>query len=572
VKSMPLILTCFLLLFGAAIAQSAEIHDAVRSGDADAVSQALRDDHSSVNTPDENGRTPLALAAAGGRKEIVEILLANGADVNARNDRQSSTLHFAASRGDTEIVSILLEHGADVNARAIGQATPLCWASSAGRKEAAEVLLAGGADVNAECIDLWTPLYRAAWSGNVDLVNLLLEHGAEVNMKCVAGRTPLHNAVESGSEEVAGVLIERGAEIDTRDDLGKSPLWLAVERGNVDIARLLLESGAEIYPNQHESGQTVLHQAALRGYGSLVNLLIENKADPALADADGNTPAGLADRYMQSTAARALAKWRKSGAPRPRPNPLHYSLREGEAAVWYVGNYGVAIKTASHLMVLDYSEVGALPDEPSLANGHVNPEEVAGEEMVAVVPGLRTGYPIRAIMDMDEAIPDMTYILGFRTERGPEHVYVEPMSGAAAGEAMVASTAPNRYARGQDLLITLDGVTVYKAFSWNYWDEKSSLAYRQGLEFLGEKAGGCDIAIVPYAEGSEETQALILSDLLQMSAELRPRTVLCVGSAWQHSRDFAETLREQGGFDSVLYSRYPGDRFLMRDGAVERLR
>jgi hypothetical protein len=275
-----------------------------------------------------------------------------------------------------------------------------------------------------------------------------------------------------------------------------------------------------------------------------VNLLIEHKADPALADADGNTPAGLADRYMQSTAARALAKWRKSGAPRPRPNPLHYSLREGEAVVWYVGNYGVAIKTASHLMVLDYSEVGALPDEPSLANGRINPEEVAGEEMVAVVPGLRTGYPIRAIMDMDEAVPDMTYILGFRTERGPEHVYVEPMTGAAAGEA----------------------------FSWNYWDEKSSLAYRQGLEFLGEKAGGCDIAIVPYAEGSEETQALILSDLLQMSAELRPKTVLCVGSAWQHSRDFAETLREQGGFDSVLYSRYPGDRFLMRDGAVERLR
>lgn len=571
-KFVALPLACLVLLLVVPSARSGEIHDAVRAGDTDAVRRIVSDDPDSVDVPDDNGRIPLTLAAAGGMEDIVEILLAGGADVNARNDRQSSTLHFAASRGDTQIVRVLIEHGADVNARAIGQATPVCWASSAGRKDAAEVLLASGADVNAECIDLWTPLYRAAWSGNLDLVNLLLEHGAEVNMQCVEGRTPLHNAAESGNENIVSLLIECGAEINRRDELGKSPLWLAVERGDGDIARLLLESGAEIYANEHESNQTVLHQAALRGYTNLVKLLIDHKADPALEDADGNTPAGLADRYMHSTTAQALASWRKGGPPRPRPNPLHYSLRRGEAVIWYLGGYGVAIKTALHLVILDYSEVGALSDEPALANGHVDPDEIAGENVVAVVPGLRTGYPIGAIMDLGRAVPGITYILGFPTERGPEHVYVDPMTVAAAGDALVASTAPNRYARGQDFIMALEGITIYKAFAWDYWDEKSSSAYRKGVEFLGKKAGDCDIAILPYATGSEDAEDLIRSDLLHMSAELKPGIVLCVGSAWQHSRDFAEVLREQGGFDWVLYPRYPGDRFLIREGSVERLR
>ncbi len=574
-KRTATLLVCLILFVWILPACSAEIHDIARSGDVAAVGQLLDGDALLVNSLDESGRTPLIVAAAAGQRDIVKLLLDRGALVNATNDRGATTLHFAASRGDSTIVRMLIERGAVVNARAIGDATPLCWASSSGRKEAAEVLIAAGANVNAECVDLWTPLYRAASSGNLELVRLLIDHGANVDMQCVEGKSPLHNAVESGNEDIVRLLIERGSPVDARDALGRSPLWMAVERGFADIAGLLLERGAEIYVNDFESGQTVLHQAALRGYGDLVKLLIGSGADPALKDATGRTPADLAVKYGNGGVARELAergfRVDASTLRHVRPDPFHYSLREGEAAVWYLGGYGVAVKTRSHLIVLDYSEPGLPPDDPSLANGHINPAQVGSQNIIALVPGLRTGYPISAIMGLQESIPGMSYVLGFRTERGPEHVYVEPITRTQVGDALVASTAPDRYAHGQDFLITVDGVTIYTCFSWDYWDEQSSRAYREGLDFLGIGPSRCDIAIVPYAVGTQETRNMVLSDMLEMSGKLRPKAVLCVGGTWQYTRDFAGEVREQGIAETVLFGRYPGDSFLHSLRGLEAL-
>lgn len=562
-----------ILLLAALPACCGEIHDAARTGDIDTVTRLLDGGPLEVNSLDESGRTPLIIAAAAGQSDILSLLIERGALVNATNDRGATTLHFAASRGDSQIVRALIERGAVVNARAIGCATPLCWASSAGRVEAAEVLIARGANVNAECVDLWTPLYRAASRGSMELVRLLIDHGASVDMKCIEGRSPLHNAVESGNEDVVGLLLESGAPVDVRDNLGRSPLWVAVEMGYADISALLLAGGASIYANEFESGQTVLHQAAIYGYGDVAELLLASGADAEAENAKGRTPRDLAARYGHAKLARALfPRRRQEDAPslRPeRPSLLHYSLSDGEAAIWYLGGHGVAIRTRSHLLVLDYSEPGMPPDEPSLEGGRISAAQVESESIMAFVPGLRTGYPIRAIMQLHEAIPDMTYVLGFRTERGPDHVYVEPLTSVKVGRASVSSTAPNRYAHGQDFLITVDGVTIYKAFSWAYWDEQSSDAYREGVAYLAGTVPRCDIAIVPYSGGDEKHEAMVISDLREMSRRLRPKAVLCVGGTWQHTRDFAGEVRDDGIAETVLFGEYPGDALLYRAGGLE---
>ena len=555
---------------------SGEIHDAARRGDIDTVGLLLEGDPMLVNSLDERNLTPLTVAAAAGQADIVGLLLDRGALVNATNDRDASTLHFAASRGDTLIVRMLIEHGAVVNARAIGCATPLCWASSAGRTRAAEVLLAYGANVNAECVDLWTPLYRAASSGNLALVELLMEHGASVNMQCVEGRSPLHNAVEGGHEDVVNVLLGSGSQIDTRDALGKTPLWVAVERGHTRIAETLLAQGARIYANEHESDQTALHQAAIRGYGDMVKVLLDAGADTDARDGDGNLAEGLASRYGHREVAEMLFP-RRFSADRPamrqeEVSHLRRSLKRGEAVIWYLGGYGVAVKTRSHLLVLDYSEPGLPPDEPSLSNGRLDPAELSGLDVLAVVPGLRTGYPIRAIMEMHEMVPEMKYVLGFRTDRGPEHVYVEPMGSREVNGMSMASTAPNRYARGQEFLITADGVTLYKGFSWNYWDDESSLVYRDGIEYLGGRADGCDIAFVPCGSATQEALDVVLSDILHMCEELRPKVVFCVGDAWQYVRDFAREAEARGLPGPVVFAKYPGDCFLYTEEGLKRLK
>jgi ankyrin repeat protein len=50
-------------------------------------------------------------------KEMVELLLTNGADVNAANNGGAAPLHTAAFFNFTEVVELLLARGADINAK-----------------------------------------------------------------------------------------------------------------------------------------------------------------------------------------------------------------------------------------------------------------------------------------------------------------------------------------------------------------------------------------------------------------------------------------------------------------------
>ena len=52
-----------------------------------------------------------------GHKEVVELLIAKGADVNAKNDGGYTPLHQAAINGHKEIAELLIEKGANVNAK-----------------------------------------------------------------------------------------------------------------------------------------------------------------------------------------------------------------------------------------------------------------------------------------------------------------------------------------------------------------------------------------------------------------------------------------------------------------------
>ena len=54
------------------------------------------------------------IAAQKGHKEIVQHLLAAGAEVNPVNDKRHSPLLYAAEKGHTEIVKILIEAGGNV--------------------------------------------------------------------------------------------------------------------------------------------------------------------------------------------------------------------------------------------------------------------------------------------------------------------------------------------------------------------------------------------------------------------------------------------------------------------------
>ncbi len=95
---------------------------------------------------DMEGRTPLMRASQYGFKEIVKILLDNGAKVNAESLRGDTALHFAcAGNGQEKIVKLLLAAGANVNATNRCGTTPLSKATAFCRDDLVKLLLDRGA-------------------------------------------------------------------------------------------------------------------------------------------------------------------------------------------------------------------------------------------------------------------------------------------------------------------------------------------------------------------------------------------------------------------------------------------
>ena len=222
-----------------------------------------------------DGYPALQLAVRDGTVEIVEALLAAGADVNAFGEwvpgccqDRDTALHqavrywhmcddriieFCPKRA--ELIQVLLAAGADVDARdKLGGWTPLHGAANESTWgedwtevfEVIEMLLVAGADPNARSEYGHTPLHFASTSFSLAVIATLLDAGAEVDARNGDGRTPLHRAAEEGGPENVAALLDGGANIEARDHRGMTPLHHAADscRSPAVIA-VLLDAGAD---------------------------------------------------------------------------------------------------------------------------------------------------------------------------------------------------------------------------------------------------------------------------------------------------------------------------------------
>ena len=235
--------------------------------------------------------TPLTGAAVNGKAESIKCLLqAPGIDVNKGDKDGNTPLYQAAYHGHTECVKLLIAAGADVNkAYEYSDNTPLSWAARNGHTECVKLLIAAGADVNKADKEGKTPLYRAAGNGHTECVKLLIDAGADVNKADEDGWTPLYCAAYSGRTECVKLLIDAKADVNKANNSGRTPLRWAAENGHAECVKLLLATGADVN-KADEDGETPLHMAAYKGHTECVKLLIAAGADVNKANEYGYTP------------------------------------------------------------------------------------------------------------------------------------------------------------------------------------------------------------------------------------------------------------------------------------------
>lgn len=154
------------------------IHEAARDGDLDGVVSALALDPNLVDTTDDDGMTPLALAAWNGHLDLVQNLLERRADPDVRNHNGLTPLFCAVDRARGELSMLLIRGGANLGTRGYRGRTLLHMAARSGDAGVARTLIRRGADVNAADISGVTSLDLAVWHGHLDMEELLVDNGA----------------------------------------------------------------------------------------------------------------------------------------------------------------------------------------------------------------------------------------------------------------------------------------------------------------------------------------------------------------------------------------------------------
>jgi hypothetical protein len=83
-----------------------------------------------------------------GHVELLQLLLANGADPGCADGEGRTALHLTAAGNFEQALRLVLEHGAPLNTRTSAGVTPLQCAAIAGAASALRVLVNAGAAVN----------------------------------------------------------------------------------------------------------------------------------------------------------------------------------------------------------------------------------------------------------------------------------------------------------------------------------------------------------------------------------------------------------------------------------------
>ncbi len=176
--------------------------------------------------------SPLIKAVEYQQPELVEELLAKGADPDACGMRRFTPLFRAAQQNNTHIVELLLTHGAYTDDRAGHEAiTPLMAAISARQKANVQALLRYKAEVNRGDEYDTTALDYAQESHQGEIVKMLRQAGAQYERTASAAlfRAIRRNDVQAVHKLLDGDL--RGDAIDKANADPPSALMAAVEMG-----------------------------------------------------------------------------------------------------------------------------------------------------------------------------------------------------------------------------------------------------------------------------------------------------------------------------------------------------
>lgn len=248
--------------------------------------QPLLDAGANIDAMTPKGITALLIAIINGHYDVAYALAAAGANVNLNDDTNRSPLYaavdfnimresnrpspdvFTNAHTSLELIELLIAKGADVNVQ-LSKAPPFRLKLDRGT----DSLLVAGT----------TPFLRAAKSADAPVMRLLLEHGADPRLSTVQGVNPLMTAANLATKEsdttgrykteaqmieAIQICLDEGLDINAKANDGRTAVFGAATFGLNEVIRYLVDHGASVdYQDKQGLGPLDAASGKAGGFG-----------------------------------------------------------------------------------------------------------------------------------------------------------------------------------------------------------------------------------------------------------------------------------------------------------------
>ena len=228
-----------------------------------------------INDWDCNGRTALFDAVASGNVEVVKILIDAGANISHKTNEGASIIGEATKR---EMIELLIENGADINGVDRYGYSLLKRAIDKKDEEFIKYLIEKKVKIDSFDYNGYSLVYHAIIKDMPSVALELIDKLGDINASYTRdGNSALMIAASYGDVSLVRELINRGADVNFKNERGETALMEAGETGNIDIIRLLIDSGANVNEKSKQNF-TALHKALSYRKIEAVDFLLANGA------------------------------------------------------------------------------------------------------------------------------------------------------------------------------------------------------------------------------------------------------------------------------------------------------
>ena len=207
------------------------------------------------------GTTPLCRAIIIGKLAMVELLLKSGANTNMHNKYNLHPIEIACANGYKEIVQLLLNNGADISEDIYRECIRLTKYKYHDIYDIIKtcnknrIKLAQQSSPERKNQFQEAPIVAACRNGNIEWFKKIIEkhpyaiystHKTGRNIDIKHKKTLLYTICKYGHEQLVDLLINKGVDVNMCISSKRNPLYIASSKGYHNIVKKLLQQGIDI--------------------------------------------------------------------------------------------------------------------------------------------------------------------------------------------------------------------------------------------------------------------------------------------------------------------------------------